>query len=444
MSESESPKPHDADDIIEPEILLHIRQLELKLIFDTPPDLATSKDLILDRHPWGFKWWPGNPEPEERYNTTGLTPLACAIKQGKVEEAQRLVKEGARADVYGPEFGSLAHMAVALSYEEIHKIFPLLKLVIEAGADASAPGPAPERESLLCMVIRTLNLHSDYRHAICRYLIEDSGVDVNKRSQSTYPIILAAELADRKLVHYLIQHGAKVDISDHHGLRAVHYAVPSASNRCIGLLIKAGADLLSPDNYGRTPLHFAASICCWDFIRIFLDFLPEGYDINVRDNDGWTPLMWACKNTRSEPLKIKILVEDYGADIWPVSYNGDWSALKLANFTGELKGLRFLEPPKGQREITSETGIRLIWDPEFHKTPPGGHHNFNSCSNCRVLTPRPLYNCVDCSERFFLCFKCFGNCKDMHDPDHRLEEHVEPEMSDYSGSDSESDDPIDI
>ncbi|XEU99880.1 hypothetical protein FSHL1_005167 [Fusarium sambucinum] len=373
--------------VYQPEIPAYLHQLEMKLIFEDPPDLATYRDLILDHHPSNFQWWSGHPEPEERRDTSGLTPLAAAVKRGEVEEAKALVEAGARADVYGPAFGSLPHLAVALSYEGIHQIFPLLKLVMEAGANANAPGPDPDKESLLCMVISTLWL-PNYRHAICRYLVEDVGVNVNMRSQSgTYPIIMAAEIADKQLVHYLIQHGANVNVSDDQGLRAVHHAVPSASNRCIGSLIKAEADLLSPDNYGRTPLHFAASRCWWDSIGTFIDFLPQGYDINVRDDDGWTPLMWACKNGRAEALRIQILVRDYGADVWPVSYDGKWSALKLANFTaGELKGLEFLAPPKDQRERTLEDGTKQIWDTEFHKTSPGGHHNFNSCSSCFTVS----------------------------------------------------------
>jgi ankyrin repeat protein len=381
--------------------------------------------------------------------------LAAAIKLGDIEEAQRLINSGAPGDIRGPAFGNLAHVAAARSDHQIHEIFPLLKLAIEAGADPNAPGPEPEQESLLCFIIRDVFL-PDYRHAICRYLVEEVGVDVNMRSQSgTYPIIIATELADRRLVHYLIQKGADVNVSDYQGKRAAHHAVPSASNRSIGLLIKAGVDLLAPDYYGRTPLHFAAMHCHWEFIGIFIDFLPEGYDINVRDDDGWTPLMYACKNARSDALKIEILVKVYGADVWPVSYNGQWSALKLANFARmDAEALKCLEPPAHQRERTLEDGTRQVWDPDFHQTIPGEHHHYNSCSNCHSVshtgtrlkfcaitdelfkvTPRPLYICVDCTENYMLCFKCVRHSRRVHDSEHTMEEHVEPEMSEESSDD---------
>ncbi|KAH7192819.1 ankyrin repeat-containing domain protein [Fusarium flagelliforme] len=407
----------------------------LDLIFEDPPALATTKDLILDRHPWISQYWSPRPELFDR-DVTGLPPLAAAIKLGDIQEAQRLVNSGARADIHDPAFGNLAHVAVARSDHQIHEIFPLLKLVIEAGADPDAPGPEPEQESLLCFIIRDVFI-PNYRHAICRYLVEEVGVDVNMRSQSgTYPIIIATELADRRLVHYLIQKGADVNVSDYQGKRAAHHAVPSASNRSIGLLIKAGVDLLPPDYYGRTPLHFAAMHCHWEFIGIFIDFLPEGYDINVKDDDGWTPLMYACKNARSDALKIEILVKAYGADVWPISYDGQWSALKLANFARmDAEALKCLEPPAHQRERTLEDGTKQVWDPDFHQTIPGEHHHYNSCSNCHSLTPRPLYICVDCTENFMLCFKCVRHSRRMHDHEHTMEEHVEPEMSEESSDD---------
>ncbi|KAJ3532971.1 hypothetical protein NM208_g8193 [Fusarium decemcellulare] len=402
MSQPESAfNPGEREAICQANRNINARQTELKLIFEDPPDLATAKDLIIDHYLTNFQWWSGNPEPEERRDTTGLTPLAAAVKLGNVEGTKRLIDEGARADVCSPAFGSLPHLAVALHDPGIHKIFPLLKLVIEAGADPNAPGPEPERESLLCMVIRTIFL-PNYRHAICRFLIEDARVDVNARSQSgTYPIIIATEIRDRAIVHYLIQHGADVNVSDGQGIRPVHHTVDSvSSNRCIGPLLKAGADLLPRDNYGRTPLHFWGSHCHWGVLRYFTDFLPQGYDINVKDDDGWTPLMWACKNTRSDALTIKILVLHYGADIWPISYDGQWSALKLANYTNVHKEIKkILEPPEDQRQRILEDGTKQVWNPKFHEIAPGEHHDYNGCSNCKTVSrPPPIFETV--ADRF--------------------------------------------
>lgn len=54
--------------LYQPEISPDTYQLEQKLIFEDPPDIATYKDLILDHHPTNFKWWSGCPEPEEYAN----------------------------------------------------------------------------------------------------------------------------------------------------------------------------------------------------------------------------------------------------------------------------------------------------------------------------------------------------------------------------------------
>jgi hypothetical protein len=40
----------------------------LELIFEDPPDLATTKDLILDHHPWISQYWSPRPDLFEYVN----------------------------------------------------------------------------------------------------------------------------------------------------------------------------------------------------------------------------------------------------------------------------------------------------------------------------------------------------------------------------------------
>lgn len=135
---------------------------------------------------------------------------------------------------------------------------------------------------------------------------------------------------------------------DNQGQKAEHYIAkrdgftnfwdPRAVDRIDRLLemsLKADFNFTVRDNYGRTPLHFAASNCREPLLRIFLSKLSvaEGFDINVADDDGWTPLMWAAKGGNDLGLfdvaKAKLLIEEYGADVRTCS--GHWSPLKLAH-----------------------------------------------------------------------------------------------------------------
>ena len=74
--------------------------------------------------------------------------------------------------------------------------------------------------------------------------------------------------------------------------------------------IKAGADINARDKDGKTPLMYAA----WnnqnpEVIKVLLE---AGADVNARDKNGWTPLMYAAWN--ENPDVIKVLLEA-GADV---------------------------------------------------------------------------------------------------------------------------------
>ena len=104
----------------------------------------------------------------------------------------------------------------------------------------------------------------------------------------------------------------------------------------IRILIEAGADVNAKDNSGRTPLSVAKkpeiikllkdeeatnkllSACSkghWpnypkaDYIRVLID---EGANVNARDNNGDTPLLYAAD---SSPPEIVTLLIKAGADV---------------------------------------------------------------------------------------------------------------------------------
>lgn len=76
---------------------------------------------------------------------------------------------------------------------------------------------------------------------------------------------------------------------DFHGRTKLHLAVMEGSLKKTKLYLYIGAkiNLWARDNYGWTPLHYAASIGSGDIVEILL---KKGADPNIKDNEGKIPL----------------------------------------------------------------------------------------------------------------------------------------------------------
>ena len=99
---------------------------------------------------------------------------------------------------------------------------------------------------------------------------------------------LAAGTGDLVSVGYLITvHMADVDAKDAYGYTPQHYAAWTGHVSVVAALIAAGADVNVKDNDGRTPLYFAGHAA------VISTLLAAGADANEKDDDGRTPLHFA-------------------------------------------------------------------------------------------------------------------------------------------------------
>jgi len=73
------------------------------------------------------------------------------------------------------------------------------------------------------------------------------------------------------------------------------------STGVVGLLLYAGADLNAKDKDGKTALMYAAENGHADAVRSLLD---KGADVNAKDNGGWTAKDWALYNNKSNVVPI--------------------------------------------------------------------------------------------------------------------------------------------
>jgi len=120
-------------------------------------------------------------------------------------------------------------------------------------------------------------------------LLIEKGADVNGKGvgssiEGRTPLFFTN---DAELVDILIKNHADINAEDAKGSTAVW----GKSVACLNVLREAGADLSVANSQGENLMMEAALNGDFEKIR----FLQEkcGFDINAKDNDGWTPLMYA-------------------------------------------------------------------------------------------------------------------------------------------------------
>eukprot|EP00033_Pygsuia_biforma_P000367 GCRY01000441.1.p1 GENE.GCRY01000441.1~~GCRY01000441.1.p1 ORF type:complete len:947 (+),score=270.54 GCRY01000441.1:248-2842(+) len=160
------------------------------------------------------------------------------------------------------------------------------------------------------------------------------------------------ERLDFTYVHYLLLTNVSVHVRNPQSRTPVHIAALKQSHRMIAMLAEEGASLADKDVGGNTPLHFAVHSKNTEVVTLLLDQYTVPHD--PENVSGMTPLMLAARenlyeiviklaekganaNAKDMKLKtplhhavsnnnydiVKILVENYGADINSQDANGE-------------------------------------------------------------------------------------------------------------------------
>jgi len=131
--------------------------------------------------------------------------------------------------------------------------------------------------------------------------------------ESSWNSIAFFEKATLKTVQKRLESGADATARDEWGFTPLHFAAAFNDDPdVISALVDAGADLIARDKeWGATPLHWAA----WsnDNPGIIIALLEAGADPNVRDSRDSTPLHAAADQSRNPEIILTLL--DFGADL---------------------------------------------------------------------------------------------------------------------------------
>lgn len=209
-----------------------------------------------------------------------------------------------------------------------------------------------EKESDLGRAILTGDLQE------LKNLIE-GGVDVDtKDSQGTTPLIEASSLRREDIVRYLLSKNANVNARNFLGRSALHVAYylsfRSPPTTIVELLLSAGADVNIRDENGDTPLFYA--------LRTDVEqLLVAGADPNVQNNEGNTPLHIATKYNFRNSVKTLL---DYGADPFIRNNSGE---LPIDGASARTYEILKAEMDKIRLQLMLNASSRgEIFDPRFY------------------------------------------------------------------------------
>jgi ankyrin repeat protein len=257
----------------------------------------------------------------------GLSPLLYAARDGRLEIARMLV--AAKADVNQVDANGIPPLIMAITNNHVD----VARFLIGSGADIAATdwyGRTP-----LWSAVETRNMDVDnatFVNSIDRApllelirLLLEAGADPNVRMKEVPPIrrqflrvtgslswvdftgqtpfLTAALAGDLPVMRLLLAHGADPHIPTFAGTTALMAAAgvnwvfdqtydegPAALLDAVKLCFELGMDVNAVNSMGLTALHGAANRGSDDIIRFLVE---KGARLDVKDNEGRTPLTWA-------------------------------------------------------------------------------------------------------------------------------------------------------
>lgn len=134
-----------------------------------------------------------------------------------------------------------------------------------------------------------------------------------------------------------------------------------AKNERLAQLVKEGANINARDQYGQTPLHYAARYYESNMIP---ELVGLGADPNAQDDQGQTPLYFAVHN--NDPATVHMLI---AADANPIVPLRDgttpWS---IAEAGGNPEIVSLLRPTAEPAKLAQEQAERDLFDAIYSKT----------------------------------------------------------------------------
>ncbi|BFZ20236.1 hypothetical protein BsWGS_23274 [Bradybaena similaris] len=151
------------------------------------------------------------------------------------------------------------------------------------------------------------------------FILAQFGAEIHAQDKSLRtPVMCAAENGNLKAVQFLIKAGAKVEDKGEDGMTGLHYAAKAGYLDVVKHILETGkVNINIQDDGGWTPIMWATEL---QMVEVVKYLLTQGGDPNKKDNEENTSLHWAAF---SGSLKIAEMFLDSGCEIDAVNEHGD-------------------------------------------------------------------------------------------------------------------------
>uniref|UniRef100_A0A8C9DLT3 Transient receptor potential cation channel subfamily A member 1 n=1 Tax=Prolemur simus TaxID=1328070 RepID=A0A8C9DLT3_PROSS len=223
-------------------------------------------------------------------NNGKASPLHMAVQSGDLEMIKMCLDNGAHIDLMENGRCMALHFAATQGATEI------VKLMISSYSGSTDIVNAVDGNQETLLHRASLFDH----HELADYLIS-AGADINSiDSEGRSPLILATVSASWNVVNLLLSKGARVDIKDHYGRNFLHLTVQQPHGlknlQPEFLQMQPIKDLvMDEDNDGCTPLHYACREGVPVSVNNLLDF---NVSIHSKSKDKKSPLHFAASYGR--------------------------------------------------------------------------------------------------------------------------------------------------